>query len=135
MQHQKLKVYSLEQANTTLGSVKEDEFHDCLTDCLSLKKDSALLNCLNNNQNSNIKSEQTNNFWDELIAYFSLIHHGPHRKQCLQQFFLAARTSLPICYPETVVVTESPLSNESMRHTPVVLLLTHPHGCSVVSVV
>jgi hypothetical protein len=25
--------------------------------------------------------------WEELIAYFLLILHGPHIKQCIQQFF------------------------------------------------
>jgi hypothetical protein len=25
-------------------------------------------------------------FWEELIAYFPLIRHGPHRKRPLQQF-------------------------------------------------
>jgi hypothetical protein len=28
-----------------------------------------------------------NKLWDELIAYFLLIQHGPHRKRRLQQFF------------------------------------------------
>jgi hypothetical protein len=26
-------------------------------------------------------------FWEELIAYFSLIRHGPHRKRRFQKFF------------------------------------------------
>jgi hypothetical protein len=41
---------------------------------------------------------ETNNykkFWEELIAYFPLIRHGPHRKRRLQQFFVAAGKSLP----------------------------------------
>jgi hypothetical protein len=34
----------------------------------------------------------------ELIAYFPLIRHGPHRKRRFQQFFVAASTSLQSCY-------------------------------------
>jgi hypothetical protein len=41
-------------------------------------------------------------FWYKLIAYFSLIRHGPLRKQRLQQFFVAAGTSLPSCYLATI---------------------------------
>jgi hypothetical protein len=33
--------------------------------------------------------------WEELMAYSPLIRHGPHRKQRLQQLFVAAETSLP----------------------------------------
>jgi hypothetical protein len=36
---------------------------------------------------------------DELIAYFSLMRHGPHRKH--QQFVVAARTFLLSCYLTT----------------------------------
>jgi hypothetical protein len=39
--------------------------------------------------------------WEELIAYFPFIRHGSHRKQCLQQFFVAG-TSLPSYYLETI---------------------------------
>jgi hypothetical protein len=42
-----------------------------------------------------------NKFWEELIAYFPLIH-GPQRKRRLQQFFAAAGTSLPSCYLATM---------------------------------
>jgi hypothetical protein len=35
--------------------------------------------------------------WEEVIAYFPLIRHEPHRKS-LQQFFVAAGTSLSSCY-------------------------------------
>jgi hypothetical protein len=35
---------------------------------------------------------------EELIAYFLLIRHGPHRKRRSRQFFVAAGTSLPSCY-------------------------------------
>jgi hypothetical protein len=40
---------------------------------------------------------QCNNtkFWEELIAFITLIRHGPHRKRRLQQFFLATGRSLP----------------------------------------
>jgi hypothetical protein len=34
-------------------------------------------------------------FWEELIAYFPFIRHGLHRKRLVQQFFVAAGTSLP----------------------------------------
>jgi hypothetical protein len=33
-------------------------------------------------------------FWEELTTNFPLIQHGLHRKQCLQQFFIAAGTCL-----------------------------------------
>jgi hypothetical protein len=42
-----------------------------------------------------------------ILAYFPFIQHGPYRKQCLQQFFIASGTSLPICYLATVKVTET----------------------------
>jgi hypothetical protein len=41
-------------------------------------------------------------FWEEIIAYFPLIRHGPHRKRLLQQFFVAAGTYLPSCYLEAI---------------------------------
>jgi hypothetical protein len=31
--------------------------------------------------------ERNNKFWEELIAYFSLIRHGPHRKRRVQKLF------------------------------------------------
>jgi hypothetical protein len=37
-------------------------------------------------------------FWEELIAYFSLIRHGPHRKRHLQNFSVAVGTILTSCY-------------------------------------
>jgi hypothetical protein len=37
-------------------------------------------------------------FWEELIVYFLLIQHGPHRELCIQQFFIAVGMSLPSCY-------------------------------------
>lgn len=40
--------------------------------------------------------------WEEVIAYFPLIQYGPHRKRCLQQFFVAVGTSLTSCYLATV---------------------------------
>jgi hypothetical protein len=30
---------------------------------------------------------KNNKFWEELIAYFPQIQHGPHRKRPVQQFF------------------------------------------------
>jgi hypothetical protein len=39
---------------------------------------------------------------DELIVHFHLIRHGPHGKRCLQQFFVAAGTSLPSCHLATI---------------------------------
>jgi hypothetical protein len=54
-------------------------------------------------------------FWEGVISYFSLIRHGPHRKRRLQQFFVAAGTSLISCYPVTIgVYTDSPF----LRHGP-----------------
>jgi hypothetical protein len=41
-------------------------------------------------------------FWEELIAYFPLIRHGPHRKRLLQQFFVAAGRSLLSCHQATI---------------------------------
>jgi hypothetical protein len=34
-------------------------------------------------------------FWEELSTYFPSIQYRPHRKQCLQQFFIAVWTCLP----------------------------------------
>jgi hypothetical protein len=34
-------------------------------------------------------------FWEELIVYFPLIRHGPHRKQRVQQFFYCCVYLLP----------------------------------------
>jgi hypothetical protein len=36
--------------------------------------------------------------WEELITYFPLIRHEPHRKRRLQQLCVAVGTSLPSCY-------------------------------------
>jgi hypothetical protein len=33
-------------------------------------------------------------FWEELIAYFPLIRHAPHRRRCVQQFFYCCVYSL-----------------------------------------
>jgi hypothetical protein len=38
---------------------------------------------------------QHNTFWEELIAYFPFIWHGPHKKRRLRQFFVTAGTCLP----------------------------------------
>jgi hypothetical protein len=37
----------------------------------------------------------TKKFWEEPIAYFPLIRHGPHRRRRLQQLFAAMGTCLP----------------------------------------
>jgi hypothetical protein len=41
-------------------------------------------------------------FWEQLIAYFPLILHGPHRKRRLQQIFVAPGKSLLRCYLVTI---------------------------------
>jgi hypothetical protein len=41
-------------------------------------------------------------FWEELITYFLLTRHGPHRKWRLQQCFVAAGTPLSSCYLSTI---------------------------------
>jgi hypothetical protein len=42
----------------------------------------------NNNNNSNNSNNNNNNkFWEEPIAYFPSIRHGPHRKPRVQQFY------------------------------------------------
>jgi hypothetical protein len=37
-------------------------------------------------------------FWEELIAYFPLIRHEPHRKRHLQHFFVTVENILQTCY-------------------------------------
>jgi hypothetical protein len=39
--------------------------------------------------------EKNKKFWEELISCFTFIRQGPHRKRCLQQFFVSAGTCLP----------------------------------------
>jgi hypothetical protein len=51
-------------------------------------------------------------FWEEQIAYFPLIRHGPHRNRRLQQFFVAGGTSLPEPLPSNGP-TQTHLSNSS----------------------
>lgn len=46
-----------------------------------------------------IYNNNNKKFWEELIAYFSLIEHEPHRKRCFPQF------SLPTCLPNRCVAT------------------------------
>jgi hypothetical protein len=46
-------------------------------------------------------------FWKELIAYFPLKRHGPHRKWRLRQLFIAAGTSLSSCYLVTIKDTQT----------------------------
>jgi hypothetical protein len=61
-----------------------------------------------------------NKLWEKLIAYFSLILHGPHRKRHLQHFFVAAETSLPSCYPATIRgYTDRPTDSPLIGHGPI----------------
>jgi hypothetical protein len=46
--------------------------------------------------------EKSKKRWEELIAYFPLLTHGPHRKRRLKIFFISARTTLPSCYLATI---------------------------------
>jgi hypothetical protein len=58
-------------------------------------------------------------FWEELIAYFPLIRHGPYRKRRLQQFFVPAGTSLPSCYLATIGrYTHRHTDSSMIRHGP-----------------
>jgi hypothetical protein len=41
-------------------------------------------------ENNNIKQNINRKFWEELIAYFPVIRHGPHRKRRVQLFFYSA---------------------------------------------
>jgi hypothetical protein len=41
-------------------------------------------------------------FWEELIAYFPLIRHGPYKIGRLQQFLVAAGTCLPSRFSATI---------------------------------
>jgi hypothetical protein len=70
-------------------------------------------------RNVYFKYEENKNVWEELIAYFPLILHGPYRKGHLQQFFVATGASLTSFYVamiggHTVRPTYSPL----IRHRP-----------------
>jgi hypothetical protein len=46
-------------------------------------------------QSRSLILKQNKKFWEELMAYFPLIQHGPHRKRHLQQFLFPAGTCLP----------------------------------------
>jgi hypothetical protein len=60
---------------------------------------------------------RTNEYWEELIAYFPLTGQGPHRKQRLQQFFGAAETSLPCCFLGKIAgYTDRPRDSLLIRH-------------------
>jgi hypothetical protein len=54
------------------------------------------------------------------MADFPLTRHGPHRQQRLQQFFVAAGTSLPRCYETTTIggYTDRPTDSPLIRHAP-----------------
>jgi hypothetical protein len=61
-------------------------------------------------------------FWGELIAYFSLIPQGPHRKRRVQQFyrlFFAAGTCLPgrFLAPNGGIHLTEPLPSNDKRAT------------------
>jgi hypothetical protein len=57
-------------------------------------------------------------FLEELMACFPLIRHVLHRKRRLQQFFVAAGTSLPNCYLATIWGY-----TDSQAQAPTILLL------------
>jgi hypothetical protein len=58
-------------------------------------------------------------FWEELIAYFPLILHGPHRKRHLQQFIVVAGTRLQNrCLATINGYTERPTDSPLTRHGP-----------------
>jgi hypothetical protein len=61
-----------------------------------------------------------NKFWGELIAYFSSIRHGPHRKQRLQQFFAA----VGLCWPSYYLAT---MWGYTARPTDSPLIRNEPH--------
>jgi hypothetical protein len=60
-------------------------------------------------------------FLEEIIAYFRLIRHGPHRKRLLRKFFVAAGMFLPnrcLVTKRGTHFTESLPSNDRMAtHT------------------
>jgi hypothetical protein len=57
-------------------------------------------------------------FWEEQIAYFPLIRHGPHRKH-VQQIFLTSGTSLPSRYLATIgMCTDGGTDSPLLRHGP-----------------
>jgi hypothetical protein len=56
-------------------------------------------------------------FWKELITYFPLKRHGLYRKRRLQQFFVAAETSLPSFYLVRIWgYTDRPTDSPLIRH-------------------
>jgi hypothetical protein len=58
-------------------------------------------------------------FREELIVYFLLLRHGPHRKQRLQHFFVAGGMSLESCY----IATTRGYSDTPIDTRPTILLL------------
>jgi hypothetical protein len=64
--------------------------------------------------------DNSKKFWEEVIHYFPLIRHRSHKKRRLQQFFVAAGTSLPNFF----LSNDMGIHSETHRHTlPTVLLL------------
>jgi hypothetical protein len=58
-------------------------------------------------------------FWEELNAYFLLIQHRQHWKRSLQQFFVAAGTSLQGWYLSTIGgYTHKPTDSPLVRNGP-----------------
>jgi hypothetical protein len=53
----------------------------------------------NGKKMENKRGNMNKKFWEEQVAYFPLIRHGPHRTRRLQQFFVAGGTSLPELLP------------------------------------
>jgi hypothetical protein len=71
------------------------------------------------------RMEETNKkLWKELITYFPLIRHGPHRKRH-QQMFIAAGTSLLCCYLATIGEYIAPQTHASNNFSILECILCH----------
>jgi hypothetical protein len=62
----------------------------------------SLLTFLRKERGLNEDRKKNKKFWDELLAYFPSIRHGPQRKRRLQQSFVAGGPCLPSCYLPTI---------------------------------
>jgi hypothetical protein len=69
--------------------------------------------------NNKERRKERQEILEELIAYFPLIRHWAHRKQRLQQFFIAAGTSLPSSYLATI----GGYTDRARHRCPTILLL------------
>jgi hypothetical protein len=67
----------------------------------ALKYNVRCLVCLYHSSDYSCNRRVNKKFWKELIAYFPLTGHGPHRKRRLQQLFAAAGPYLPSYYLAT----------------------------------